>query len=400
MSNIKCVAMLLSGGEGRRLGVLTHNKAKPAVHFGGAARMIDFALSNCKNSGIAQVGVVTQYRPEALHQHIGEGIAWLQSAEQGEIALLCSSFQEHVGKAGYTGTADAIYQNWNFIERYRPDNVIVLSGDHIYQMDYSKILKQHQETGADSTIAVTPVSWSEASRFGIVNTDEEGRIAEFTEKPEVPKSNLASMGIYVFNTVFLKKFLDIDAINGLSSHDFGKDVIPAMFNSGASIHAYSFKGYWKDVGTLDSLWEAHMDLLGANPKFDSASEDWPLHTVAEGKSRRYKDASGMIRRSLVYDNCNIQGIVEHSVISSGATIGQGSRIIDSVIMPGAIIGQGVTIHKAIIGEGAVIRDGVTLGFPNSNGVSVIGDQEVISAKDEKLPKVYISANKLLVEMIG
>jgi glucose-1-phosphate adenylyltransferase len=399
MSNRECVAMLLSGGEGRRLGVLTHKKAKPAVHFGGAARMIDFALSNCKNSSIKQVGVVTQYRPEALHQHIGQGSAWLESTDEGEIALLCST-QQHVGKEGYTGTADAVYQNWHFIERYQPETVIVLSGDHIYEMDYSKLLKQHLDRGAEATISVTAVPWQEASRFGIMNTDEDGRIIEFIEKPEVPKSNLASMGIYVFNTAFLKRFLAEDAGHASSSHDFGKDVIPAMLNSGASLQAYSFKGYWKDVGTLESLWEAHMDLLGVNPKFVSGTETWPLHTVAIGEPQLYKDASGLIRRSLVYNNCNIQGIVEHSVISSGATIGQGSRIYDSVIMPGAIIGQGVTIHKAIIGENAVIHDGVALGFPNSNGVSVIGDKEVIYAKGEKLPKVYIPANKLRVEMIG
>ncbi|NHN29743.1 glucose-1-phosphate adenylyltransferase [Paenibacillus sp. S3N08] len=391
--------MLLSGGEGRRLGVLTHNKAKPAVHFGGAARMIDFALSNCKNSGIKQVGVVTQYLPEALHQHIGKGNAWLEPADQGEIALLCST-QKHVGAKGYTGTADAVYQNWNFIERYQPEHIMVLSGDHIYQMDYSQLLKHHHDTAADATIAVTPVSWTEASRFGIMNTDNKGNITEFTEKPEVPKSNLASMGIYVFKTAFIKRFLDTDAATSGSSHDFGKDVIPAMLNSGASMQAYSFKGYWKDVGTLDSLWEAHMDLLGAHPKFQCASEHWPLHTVATSKPILHKDASGLIRRSLIYDNCKIQGIIDHSVISTGAVIGMGSRIIDSVIMPGAIIGQGVTIHKAIIGEGAVIRDGVALGFANSNGVSVIGDKEVIYAKDEKLPKVYIPASKLRIEMIG
>jgi glucose-1-phosphate adenylyltransferase len=398
MSSEKCVAMLLSGGEGRRLGVLTHKKAKPAVHFGGAARMIDFALSNCRNSGIHRVGVITQYRPEALHQHIGKGTIWLEREDKGEIAILCSS-QEHVGKEGYTGTANAVYQNWNFIERYQPDHVIVLSGDHIYQMDYSKLLENHRDTGAEATIAVTPVPWSEASRFGIMNTDMEGRITEFTEKPALPDSNLASMGIYVFNTAFLRKFLLEDAAIRFSSHDFGKDVIPAMLKSGAFMQAYSFKGYWKDVGTLDSLWEAHMDLLGANPQF-AASENWPLHTVANGKPSLYKEASGMIRRSLVYDNCKVQGVVEHSVISYGATIGQGSRIFDSVIMPGAIIGQDVTIHKAIIGEGAVIRDGVALGFPNSNGVSVIGDKEVIYAKGEKLPKVYIPANKIMIEMIG
>jgi glucose-1-phosphate adenylyltransferase len=399
MAQKECVAMLLSGGEGRRLGVLTQNKAKPAVHFGGSARMIDFALSNCKNSGINKVGVITQYRPEALHEHIADGSAWLDNAEQGEIALLCST-QPHVAECGYTGTADAVYRNWHFIERYQSESVIVLSGDHIYQMDYSKLLAYHYSTGADATIAVTAVPWSEASRFGIMNTDEQGRITDFVEKPEKPESNLASMGIYVFNSAFLKSFLESDADVQASNHDFGKDVIPAMLNSGALIQSYDFQGYWKDVGTLDSLWEAHMDLVGTNPRFEASTDAWPLHTAAEGDVRSYKESIGFIRRSLVSDNCYVQGRVEDSVISSGVSIGQGTRIYDSVIMPGAQIGEGVTIYKAIIGEGAIIRDGVSLGFANSNGVSVIGDKEVIYVKGEKLPKVYIPANQSRVEMIG
>jgi glucose-1-phosphate adenylyltransferase len=399
MRQAECVAMLLSGGEGRRLGVLTQNKAKPAVHFGGSARMIDFALSNCRNSGITKVGVVTQYRPETLHQHIDKGSAWLENPEQGEIALLCST-QPHVGAAGYTGTADAVYQNWHFIERYQPETVVVLSGDHIYQMDYSKLLDHHYNTGAEATIAVTAVPWSEASRFGIMNTDDEGRITEFVEKPDKPQSNLASMGIYVFNTSFLQKFLEDDAGVSTSSHDFGKDVIPAMLNNGSLMQAYAFNGYWKDVGTLDSLWEAHMDLLGATPQFTADTEDWPLHTAAEGKMKAYKETSSSIRHSIVCENCSLEGTIEHSVISSGVTIGQGSHIYDSVIMPGAQIGQGVRIYKAIIGEDAVVRDGVSLGFANSNGVSVIGDKEDIYVKGEKLPKVYTPVNQLRVEMIG
>jgi glucose-1-phosphate adenylyltransferase len=399
MGKRECVAMLLSGGEGRRLGVLTHHKAKPAVHFGGAARMIDYALSNCRNSGIQHIGVVTQYRPEALHQHIGEGTPWLQDTVQGEVAILCST-QEHVGKDGFTGTADAVYQNWHFIERHQPEYVIVLSGDHIYQMDYSKLIKQHRDTKAMATIAVTAVPWAEASRFGIMNTDEYGRITEFSEKPDKPVSNLASMGIYVFDTAFLRQYLKQDARISLSSHDFGKDVIPAMLKSGARMIAFAYDGYWKDVGTLDSLWEAHMDLLGDNPKFAIHSQAWPLHTVVREEPRLFKETTGMIRHSLVYDSCSIQGMVERSVVSAGAKIGQGSRIYDSVIMPGAVIGQGVTLHKAIIGENAIIHDGVSLGIPNSNGVSVIGDKEIIHVKGEKLPKVYIPANKLLVEMIG
>ncbi|WP_079914084.1 glucose-1-phosphate adenylyltransferase [Paenibacillus sp. 32352] len=399
MTQKQCVAMLLAGGEGKRLGILTSQKAKPAVHFGGSARMIDFALSNCRHSCLDTVGVVTQYRPEALHRHIGLGSAWLEKPEQGEIALL-SSRQSQIGERGYLGTADAIYRNWSFIEKYNPDTVLVLSGDHIYHMDYRKLLEHHLTAGADATIAVTPVPISEASRFGIMKTDSSGRITEFAEKPKAPASNLASMGIYIFNTSFLRTFLERDAQDSSSSHDFGKNVIPAMLEHNAKLYAYEFADYWKDVGTIESLWEAHMDLLGGSPAFVASRDSWPLYSANGLAQSRFVESLGLVRQSLICSDCTIHGQVERSVISTEAVIGQGSRIFDSVIMPGAQIGSGVTIYKSIVGEGAVVRDGTTWGSADGEMISVIGDREVISIQGQKLPKIFVSANQLQAELIG
>ncbi|MDF2959871.1 MAG: glgC [Paenibacillus sp.] len=399
--------MLLAGGEGRRLGALTKKKAKPAVHFGGYARMIDFALSNCTNSQISTIGVVTQYQPEALHRHIGSGADWLMD-DKGEVVLLPSG-QAQTGREGYTGTADAVYRNWPFIERHNPDYVLVLSGDHIYNMDYRKLIQYHRMTGADATIAVTPVDWSETGRFGIINIDREGWITEFEEKPEAAQSNLASMGIYIFNREFLRKFLEEDAVNEASSRDFGKDIIPAMLDSGAQLRSYAFKGYWKDVGTIDSLWEAHMDLLGRKPKFACNPANWPLHTSTEGLALAFKEGRGhegasaaavSVHSSIICRGSMVQGTVERSIISAGAVTGQGSRVYDSIVMPGAQIGSGVTVHRAIIGEGAVLRDGVTVGHPNSETITVVGDQEIVFVKSEKLPKIYIPMNQIPAGQTG
>lgn len=361
--------------------------------------MIDFALSNCRHSCLDTIGVVTQYRPEALHHHIGLGSAWLDKPGQGEVALL-SSRQAHIGESGYAGTADAIFRNWKFIEKHKPDTILVLSGDHIYHMDYRKLLESHLRTGADATIAVTPVDMSEASRFGIMKTDSTGRITEFDEKPEVPASNLASMGIYIFNTSFLLRYLEQDAADEASSHDFGKDVIPAMLKNNASLHAYEFEGYWKDVGTIESLWEAHMDLLGGQPRFNYSTSSWPLHSSRGVAAVRYVEGAGQLRQSIVCEDCTLHGQVERSVISPGVTIGQGSRVYDSIVMPGAKIGDGVTIHRAIIGEGAFVRDGFTVGSPTCGSIAVVGDREIVGVKSEKMPKIFIPAKQLQAELIG
>ncbi|UQZ85295.1 Glucose-1-phosphate adenylyltransferase [Paenibacillus konkukensis] len=358
--------------------------------------MIDFALSNCRHSLLDTIGVVTQYRPEALHRHIGLGSAWLEKPEQGEVAIL-SSGQPHVGHAGYTGTADAVYRNWPFIVKHSPDTILVLSGDHIYHMDYRSMLQRHWETGAEATLAVTPVPMEEAGRFGIMKTDAAGKITEFKEKPKMPASNLASMGIYMFNTSFLERYLEEDAVNEASSHDFGKDVIPAMLAGQGKLHAYEFAGYWKDVGTIESLWEAHMDLLGSNPRFASSPAARPLYSGYGPEASRYIDTSGTIRNSIVCADCAVHGQVEGSVISAGVTVGPDSRIVDSVIMPNAQIGSGVTICKAIIGEGAVIRDGAEIGSPDGAAISVVGDREYVG---QDMPSAaYMTAGQFQAELI-
>lgn len=361
--------------------------------------MIDFALSNCRHSCLDTIGVVTQYRPEALHHHIGLGSAWLEHAGRGEVELL-SSRQAHVGASGYAGTADAIFRNRPFIEKHHPETVLILSGDHIYHMDYRKLVESHLQSGADATIAVTPVPMSEASRFGIMKTDGGGRITEFTEKPEVPASNLASMGIYIFNTAYLLKQLEQDAEDESSCHDFGKNVIPSMLAQDANLQAYEFAGYWKDVGTIDSLWEAHMDLLGDEPQFALSPSAWPLLSSRGAAGAKYIDGAERLRSSIVGDDCVLHGQVERSVISSGVTVGKGSRVTDSIVMPGAQIGDGVTLHRAIIGEGAIVRDGFTLGSLSGGPIAVVGDREVVGMKSEKMPKIFIPAKQLQAELIG
>lgn len=323
----------------------------------------------------------------------------VRTAGAGEIALL-SSRQAHIGDAGYQGTADAIYRNWPFIEKYNPDTVLILSGDHIYHMDYRKLLEQHLATEADATIAVTPVPMSEASRFGIMKTDSEGRITEFAEKPKMPTSNLASMGIYIFKTSFLRAYLERDAEDTTSSHDFGKNVIPAMLKEDAKLHVHEFKDYWKDVGTIDSLWEAHMDLLGRNPLFTSSLASRPLYSAKGVTASRFIESLGQVKQSLVCSDCTIHGQVENSVISTEVVIGQGSRIYDSVIMPGAQIGNGVTIYRSIIGEDAVVRDGAICGSMTNHSITVVGDREIVNAQGQKLPKIFVSANQLHAELIG
>ena len=385
------VAMLLAGGQGSRLGVLTRKIAKPAVPFGGKYRIIDFPLSNCVNSGIEAVGILTQYQPLVLNEYIGNGQPWdLDGMHSGVNCL--SPYQAVDGADWYSGTANAIFQNINYIDRYDPEYVVVLSGDHIYKMDYNKMLEYHKEKNAACTIAVIDVPLEEASRFGILNTHADGEIYEFDEKPEKPKSTHASMGIYIFSYKELRKYLIEDDENKNSSHDFGKDVLPAMLNAGERMFAYPFEGYWKDVGTIDSLWEANMDLLDPNVTLDlkdiySRNPMMPPHFV-------YNDA--VIQNSLVADGCNVYGNLEFSILFSGVTIGKGATINSSIIMPGAVIEEGATVQFAIIAENTVVRKNAVVGAKPEDcenrddwGIAVVGENSVIDEGAVVKPKEMI-----------
>ncbi|MCZ8513012.1 glucose-1-phosphate adenylyltransferase [Paenibacillus filicis] len=380
MRKKECVAMLLAGGEGRRLGVLTSKLAKPAVHFGGKYRIIDFTLSNCTNSGIDTVGVLTQYQPLVLNTYIGIGSPWDLDRKNGGVTVL-PPYMEQNGGDWYKGTANAIYRNISFVEQYDPEYVLVISGDHIYKMDYDNMLRFHKSKGADATIAVIEVKWEEASRFGIMSTDENDRITEFAEKPKEPKSNLASMGIYIFNWQVLKDYLIRDEADPDSSKDFGKDLIPAMLRTGQRMMAYPFEGYWKDVGTIQSLWEANMDLLETEPEFNLNDRSWRIYSVNPLQPGQYVSPTAQIRRSLVNEGCCVFGEVDHSVLFYGVQVGEGTLIKDSVIMPNVTIGNNVKIYKSIIGEGTVVEDGAVIGTPEEEGpqdIVLIGSNEHIS----------------------
>lgn len=385
------VAMLLAGGQGSRLGVLTRKIAKPAVPFGGKYRIIDFPLSNCVNSGIEAVGILTQYQPLVLNEYIGNGQPWdLDGMHSGVNSL--SPYQAVDGADWYSGTANAIFQNINYIDRYDPEYVVVLSGDHIYKMDYNKMLEYHKEKNAACTIAVIDVPLEEASRFGILNTHEDGEIYEFDEKPEKPKSTHASMGIYIFSYKELRKYLIEDDENKNSSHDFGKDVLPAMLNAGERMFAYPFEGYWKDVGTIDSLWEANMDLLDPNVTLDlkdiySRNPMMPPHFVSN---------DAVIQNSLVADGCNVYGNLEFSILFSGVTIGKGATINSSIIMPGAVIEEGATVQFAIIAENTVVRKNAVVGAKPEDcanrddwGIAVVGENAIIDEGAVVKPKEMI-----------
>ena len=385
------VAMLLAGGQGSRLGVLTRKIAKPAVPFGGKYRIIDFPLSNCVNSGIEAVGILTQYQPLVLNEYIGNGQPWdLDGMHSGVNCL--SPYQAVDGADWYSGTANAIFQNINYIDRYDPEYVVVLSGDHIYKMDYNKMLEYHKEKNAACTIPVIDVPLEEASRFGILNTHEDGEIYEFDEKPEKPKSTHASMGIYIFSYKELRKYLIEDDENKNSSHDFGKDVLPAMLNAGERMFAYPFEGYWKDVGTIDSLWEANMDLLDPNVTLDlkdiySRNPMMPPHFVSN---------DAVIQNSLVADGCNVYGNLEFSILFSGVTIGKGATINSSIIMPGAVIEEGATVQFAIIAENTVVRKNAVVGAKPEDcanrddwGIAVVGENAIIDEGAVVKPKEMI-----------
>ncbi len=365
----KCVAMLLAGGQGSRLHALTEKTAKPAVAFGGKYRIIDFPMSNCVNSGIYTVGVLTQYQPLVLNEYIGKGGPWdLDRANSGVTVL--PPYQAKDGADWYKGTANAIYQNLDFINRYDPEYVLVLSGDHIYKMDYSLMLKAHKENGADATIAVLEVPMSEASRFGIMNTDENLRIVEFEEKPAHPKSNKASMGIYIFSRDILEKYLTEDEKNPTSSNDFGKDVIPAMLNDGLKLFAYPFKGYWKDVGTIDSLWEANMDLLGNNPVFSLRDRDFIIYSRNEARPPHRMGENARVINSLVTEGCDIEGVVQNSILSRGVKVEKGALIKDSVILSDVTVGEGSTINYSIIDSDVIVGAGCVIGKAKSEDTKV------------------------------
>ncbi len=380
---IECVAMLLAGGQGSRLYVLTEKTAKPAVPFGGKYRIIDFPLSNCIHSGICTVGVLTQYQPLQLNEYIGNGQPWdLDRAASGVTIL--PPYQGKNGAAWYKGTANAIYQNLDFINRYDPDHVLILSGDHIYKMDYSKMLRVHKEKGADCTIALLEVPIEEAGRFGIMTTDEDGRITEFEEKPPKPKSTKASMGIYIFRRSVLEEYLKRDEADPTSANDFGKNVIPAMLRDGCRLYAYPFSGYWKDVGTLHSLWEANMDLLGVVPNFDISDPKWRIYSRNNAEPPHLMGLSGRVTDSLVAGGCEIYGVVENCVLSGGVRVAKGALVKDSVVMQNVEIGEGATVNYSIIDADATIGAGAVVGRAKADeeNVTVIGSSALIKAGEE------------------
>lgn len=373
--------MLLAGGEGKRLGLLTQNLAKPAVHFGGKYRIIDFPLSNCTNSNIDTVGVLTQYQPLILNSYIGIGSPWSLDRRSGGVALL-PPFTAQNGGDWYKGTADAIFQNINFIDQYDPKYVLILSGDHIYKMDYSKMIQYHEEREADVTISVIEVPIEQASRFGILNTTDDLRVHTFDEKPEKPQSNLASMGIYVFDWQLLKNSLINDASDSFSSHDFGKDVLPKLLNDGKRLYAYPYQGYWRDVGTIESLWEANMDLLEDTPEFNLNDYNWRVYSQNPNQPPQYIGPEATLSRSLINEGCIVDGNIDHAVLFYGVQVGEGSVIKDSVVMPNVKIGKNVIIEKAIIGENSIIEDGSIIQ-PNKydkSDITLIGDNSHISEK--------------------
>ena len=369
----ECVAMLLAGGQGSRLYNLTETMAKPAVEFGGKYRIIDFPMSNCVNSGIDTVGVLTQYQPLMLNEYIGNGQPWDLDRNTGGVMVL-PPYQGKKSSDWYRGTANAIYQNLAFIERYDPDYVLILSGDHIYKMDYSEMLDAHKKNNADATIAVLEVPIEEASRFGIMNTDEEGRIYEFEEKPKKPKSTKASMGIYIFNRELLADYLRADEQNPKSSNDFGKDIIPAMLADGKRMYTFPFCGYWKDVGTLTSLWEANMDLLGEDPNFVIHDRDWRIMSRNNAEPPHFVGGEAKISNSIVTEGCKIYGEVVNSVLSNGVVVEQGAVVKDSVILSGTHIGKGVYVNYSIIGSDTDVGKGSVIGRPKdvAEDITLVG----------------------------
>ena len=380
MSKKECVAMLLAGGQGSRLGALTRSIAKPAVSFGGKYRIIDFALSNCANSEINTVGVLTQYRPYVLHSYLGTGAAWDLDEAGGGISVL-PPYATEKGGAWYAGTADAIYQNIGYLEGQDCKYTLILSGDHLYSMDYRKMIAEHEKNDADLTVSVMQVPWEEAPRFGILTADENGQISKFTEKPAEPDSNLASMGIYVFTTDVLIKALKEDADDPESEHDFGNNIIPKLLAEGRRLFVYQFDGFWKDVGTISSYMETNMQLLGAEPEFNLYSKDFPVMSGAPTRPPEFIGAEAEIDDSIVANGCRVFGKVKHSVLSTDACVGENAVVEDSVLLPGAVVGAGATVVNAILGEGAQVEEGATFGSKDEE-TAVVGDKAVVKKGDE------------------
>lgn len=388
----ECIAMLLAGGQGSRLGILTKNIAKPAVPYGGKYRIIDFPLSNCVNSGIYTVGVLTQYQPLELNDYIGNGAAWDLDRASGGVHIL-SPYQQIKGSEWYKGTANAIYQNINFIDRYDPEYVCILSGDHIYKMDYSKMLAFHKEKNADCTIAMLEVPWEEASRFGLMLVDDDGSITAFEEKPAVPSSNKASMGVYIFSWKKLREYLIADEADPNSSNDFGKNLIPAMHEAGERLFAYHFDGYWKDVGTIDSLWEANLDLLRPSVDLDLSDNEWRIYSKSPASPPHFVSATAKVENSMMAEGCCIDGEIDYSVLFADVVVEEGAKVHSSIIMPGTVIKKGAVVQYAIVAENAVIESDAVVGEEPENvanrddwGVAVVGAGVTVGAGAKVAPK--------------
>lgn len=371
MKQNNMLAMILAGGRGSRLHDLTNKVAKPAVSYGGKYRIIDFPLSNCANSGIDVVGVLTQYESVLLNSYVAAGGRWGLDAKDSGVYVLPPREKADANLDVYRGTADAISQNIDFIDNYDPEYILVLSGDHIYKMNYAKMLDYHKKNNADATIAVIGVPMKEASRFGIMNTDEDLRINEFEEKPPQPKSNLASMGIYIFSWKVLRKLLVADMKDSDSHHDFGKDIIPTMLESGKRLFAYKFKGYWKDVGTIDSLWEANMDLLDSNNELDLNDPTWKIYTEDITTLPHIIGPNANINRAFITQGCEIDGEVKNSVLLTGAKVGTGAKIIDSVLMPGAVVEEGAVVTRALVADGIKIGKEAVVGSADSENIELV-----------------------------
>ncbi len=398
----ECIAMLLAGGQGSRLYVLTKNVAKPAVPFGGKYRIIDFPLSNCTNSGIDTVGVLTQYKPLELNSYIGSGQPWDLDRLDGGVHILPPYMQEGERGSWYKGTANAIYQNIGFVDMYDPEYVVILSGDHIYKMNYMKMVEAHKAAGAACTISVLEVPWDEAPRFGIMNVDDKDNIVEFQEKPKQPKSNLASMGIYVFSWQKLREYLVNDEADPASSNDFGKNIIPKMLDAGEKMIAYRFEGYWKDVGTLESLWDANMDMLSRGD-LDLLDSDWPIYARLPDQPPAFLGKHAIVEHSVVTQGCDVEGRVFNSVLSDSVVVEEGADVSYSVLMPGVTVKRGAVVQYAILGEGVTVGAGAKVGGdpmtcdPEQWGISVVGPAAAIADGETVAPKTMLNRNHEEVE---
>ena len=391
----ECLAMLLAGGQGSRLGILTKNIAKPAVPYGGKYRIIDFPLSNCVNSGITTVGVLTQYQPLELNDYIGNGQAWDLDRANGGVHIL-SPYQQIKGTEWYKGTANAIYQNINFIDRYNPEYVVILSGDHIYKMDYNKMLKYHKEKDAACTIAMLEVPWEEASRFGLMILNDDNSIKEFEEKPKNPRSNKASMGVYVFTWSKLREYLIADEADPDSSNDFGKNVIPKMHQDGEKMFAYLFDGYWKDVGTIDSLWEANLDLLNPKVDLDLSDTSWRIYAKTPTSPPHYISADATVQNSMISEGSRVYGEVDYSILFNDVIVEEGARVEYSIVMPGTVIKKGAVVQYSMVAENAVIEAGAVVGANPQDvqnrddwGVAVVGSGVTVHEGAFVAPKAMV-----------